>query len=73
MAIVRVSPGFLSELLFKGLDVEIEDARMAGSGILEFSIRGDDVPDCEDVCTITYANLEKECYRWTRVEIQPAG
>ena len=71
MAIVRVSPELLSELLFKGLDVEIRDARMTWSGVLEFSIRGEDVPDGEEAHIIMHVTQEKGCDRWTRVEIQP--
>ncbi len=69
MVIVRVSPELLSELLFKGLDVEIRDARMTISGNLEFSIRGDDVPDCVVANITMLVTQEKGCDRWTRVEI----
>ncbi len=72
MAIVRVSPELIVEWLFKGLDVEIRDARMNPAGNVEFSIRGDDVPDCCEALITCHAHEEKGCDRWVRVEIEPA-
>ncbi len=51
MAIIRVSPELIAKWLFKGLDVEIRDARMhccgRWAGEIELSIAGRDVPDCD--------------------------
>ena len=71
MAIVRVSTFLIEEWLFKGLDVEIRDARMnVGSDFLEFSIRGKDVPDCAEAQVLCSVHQEKGCDRWVQVEIK---
>ena len=71
MATVQVSTFLIEEWLFKGLDVEIRDARMpAGAGYLEFSIRGEDVPDCKEAIILCHTHEEKGCDRWVKVEIK---
>ena len=73
MATVQVSSELIAQLLFKGLDVEIRDVRMNHSSqVLEFSICGDDVPDCEKAIITCHVHQEKGCDRWVRVEIEPA-
>ena len=71
MAVVRVSCSLIEEWLFKGLDVEIRDARMTlGGDALELSILGDDVPDCAEAQVHFMVHQEKGCDRWVSVEIK---
>ncbi len=74
MAIVRVSPELLSELLFKGLDVEIRDVRMnRTSRVMELSIVGKDVPDCAEAIVICHSHREPGDDPHVRIEIQAAA
>ena len=73
MAIVRVSTFLIEEWLFKGLDVEIRDARMnLGSDVLGLSIRGKDVPDCAEAVVICHSYREPGDDPHVKVEIKAA-
>ncbi len=72
MAMIRVSPELISELLFKGLDVEIREAHMAFGGVLKLFVFGKDVPDCVEARVTMHVTQERGCDRWTRVEITAA-
>ena len=72
MTTVRVSSELIAEWLFKGLDVEIRDARMGLSGVVEFAIRGDDVPDCAEAHVICHSYQEPGDDPHVRVEIKAA-
>ena len=71
MAIVLVSTFLIEEWLFKGLNVEIRDARMSlGGDALEMSILGDDVPDCAEAILICYSSREPGSDPYNRIEIK---
>ena len=71
MTVIRVSTFMIEEWLFKGLDVEIRDVRRCVTGdAVEFSIRGDDVPDCAEAVVLCTVYQEKGCDRWVKVEIK---
>ena len=74
MATVRVNTFLIEEWLFKGLDVEIRDARMAtlGGDYVEFSLRGKDVPDCEQAIVICHSYREPGDDPHVKVEIKAA-
>lgn len=73
MTIVRVSTFLIEEWLFKGLDVEIRDARMTlGRDALELSIRGEDVPDCAEAILLCHSYREPGDDPHVRVEIKAA-
>jgi len=70
MAVVRISQELIAEYLFKGLDVQIRDARMVfASDCLEFSITGDDVPDCTEAIITHHQFREPGCDPHVKVEI----
>ena len=77
MATVRVSPELLAEWLFKGLDVEIRDARMhccgRWAGTIELSIAGCDVPDCKEARLLFRSYQEPGDDPHTTVMIEAVG